>query len=85
MVIDPFNLEKTIIIDKPIADSMAAIVIIKIDVNCPKLLLWKKDPYNNEMIIERSIISKHSKIIIMLDLLIDIPNILKINKDKGNK
>ena len=82
---DPFNLEKTIIIDKPMADSIAAIVIINIEPNCPKLLSEKKDPYNSDMIIESNIISKHNKTIIIFDLLIDIPNILKINKDKGKR
>lgn len=82
---DPFNLEKTIIIDKPIADSIAAIVIINIEPNCPKLLSEKNDPYNNDIIIESNIISKHNKTMIMFDLLIEIPNILKINKDKGRR
>jgi len=72
-------------IDKPIADSIAAIVIINIEPNCPKLLSEKNDPYINDRIIDNNIISKHNNTIMIFDLLIEIPNILKIKRDKGKR
>ena len=65
------------------ADSTAAIVIINIDAICPKLLSRKYVANKNDKMMDRSIISKHTKIKIILDLFIEIPKRLKINNNKG--
>jgi len=83
MATDPLILENTIIIDNPIADSTAAMVIIKIELICPRSL-FNKNPLNKkDIIIDNNIISKQTKIIIILERFIEIPNILKVNKNKG--
>lgn len=72
-------------IERPIADSTAATVIMYIEHNCPKELSIINECIKKFNVRESNIISIHINIKIILDWFKIIPNILKINNNKGIK